>query len=238
MTKKSLPIVSAPTLTLELPVSKIKVKYRPFVIKEQKALLLAQESKEVESVTETIKSVVLSCSNGTVDPSKIPAADLAYFFIHLRIASVGPEVKFQMPCVSCNETNVIGMSLNDIKVSNTVAEKTIQITDTVGITFRVPTIEDVSADSSTVDRSIEMLYRLIVNVYDEDQLYDKSDYTEQEFRDWIETFNDDQLLKIKEFVDNLPELKHDLEFECVHCNHKQRRTLEGLHSFFRADDGA
>ena len=238
MTKKSLPVVSAPTLTLELPVSKIKAKYRPFVIKEQKALLLAQESKEVETITETIKSVVMSCSNGTVDPSKVPAADLAYFFIHLRIASVGPEVKFQMPCVECDEMNVIGMSLNDVKLSNTTAETTIQLTDTVGITFRVPTIEDASVDVNKVDRSVEMLYRLIVSVYDEDQVYSKTDYTEEEFRDWIETFNDDQLLKIKSFVDNLPDLKHDLEFECVHCNHKQRRTLEGLHSFFRTDDGA
>lgn len=231
--KKPLPIVSAPTLTLELPISKKKISYRPFVVKEQKALLLAQESNDQESVIETIKSVIMSCTNNTLEFDRIPVADLAYFFIHLRIASVGPEIKFSVPCISCEESNIISMSLNDIKLDGSTIKRDVKISESVGIIFRLPTIEDTFDAFADEDRSIKMLYNLIETVYDEDSVYDKSDYTEEEFRDWIEMLNEKQLERIAEFVKSIPELRHDLKFSCHKCKTENRRTLEGLHSFFR-----
>lgn len=231
--KKPLPVVASPSLVVELPVSKKKVKYRPFVIKEQKALLLAQESKDPETIVETIKSVILSCSDNTLDFAKIPTADLAYFFVQLRIASVGPEVKFHVECQSCNTNNTIGMSLGDIKVDTSKTVNNVKITDTVGIVFRFPTIDDVFDSSNYMDRSLGMLYNLIDSVYDEDTVYRKEDYTEQEFMDWIESMNDKQLSAIDAFVKSIPTLRHELKFNCVHCGTEQRRTLEGLHNFFR-----
>jgi hypothetical protein len=221
---------------LELPISKKKISYRPFVVKEQKSLLLAQESKDQETVIATIKDVILSCTNNTLEFDKIPVADLAYFFVHLRIASVGPEVKFSIPCSSCEEKNIIAMSLNDIKLDGSKVKRDIKITPTVGIIFRLPTIEDAFDAFEDDDRSIKMLYNLIESIYDEDSVYSKEDYTEEEFREWIEMLNENQLASISEFIKSIPELKHELKFSCHKCKSENSRTLEGLHSFFRFDN--
>lgn len=233
--KKKLPVVSAPVMVLQLPVSGKKIKYRPFVIKEQKALLLAQESKDMDTVLETIKEVITSCTNGTLEFTKVPTADLAYFFLQLRIASVGPEVKFSIPCTSCGADNIINMSLNDVKIDASNVKTEIKLTDVVGIKFKLPTVDDALEVDSSDTKSIKMLYSLIEYIYDEDSVYQKSDYTEEEFRDWIENLNDSQVERIREFVDSIPTLKHTLNFNCGTCNAEQSRLLEGLHNFFRLD---
>lgn len=229
--RKRLPIVSAPTLVATLPVSGIKIKYRPFVIKEQKALLLAQESKDPEVVLETIKSVIESCTSGTLEFTKVPTADLAYFFLQLRIASVGPEVKFSLACEACDEPNIINMSLNDITIDTNNIKQEIKITPTVGIKFRIPTIDDAIQSGDT--QSVKVLYTLIDYIYDEETVYRKEDYTEEEFHEWIDNLNENQVSAIREFVDSIPTLKHTLKFNCSNCNHEQSRQLEGLHNFFR-----
>lgn len=232
--KKTLPNVSAPTLVVVLPVSKQKVKYRPFVIREQKALLLAQEAKEQDIVFETIKSVIESCTHGTLDFDKTPTIDVAYFFLQLRIASVGPAVRFGVNCTECNTENVLNMSLDDVKVDASNIVTDIKISDTVGIKLRLPTINDAMIlDSTTEDKSLKLLYSLIENIYDEESVYNKNDYTEEEFAEWIGGFNDSQAAQFEKFLSSIPELKHELTFECTNCGHSQSRTLEGLHNFFR-----
>ena len=231
--KKPLPTVSAPTLVCTLPVSGVKLKYRPFVIREQKAMLLAQESKDADAIIETIKSVLSSCTHGELQFDKIPTADLGYFFLQLRIASAGPEVKFGIECEKCSTEIVASMSLSDVTVDKSKMITDVKITDTVGIRFRLPTIEDALENDVADAKSTKMLYSLIDIVYDEDSVYQKSDYTEEEFNDWIEGLNDQQLVEIKKFVDGIPELTHTLTFTCSSCSHTQSRTLEGLHNFFR-----
>jgi hypothetical protein len=238
MSKKALPVVSTPTLTVVLPVSKLKVKYRPFVIKEQKALLLAQESKDIEAILETIKSVIESCSHGTLDFTKVPTADLAYFFLQLRIASVGPDVRFGVPCVKCGESNTVNMSLEDVKIETGKIVTDVKITNDIGIKFRLPTIEDLIDDNISSVESMSILYKMIDCIYDADSVYQKSDYSEEEFQEWIEGLNDKQIERIKEYTDSIPELKHELKFSCSECGHEQSRLLEGLHNFFRFGDGA
>lgn len=222
-------------MVLTLPVSGEKIKYRPFVIKEQKALLLAQESKDADTVLETIKAVISACTDGTLEFTKVPTADLAYFFLQLRIASVGPEVKFSIPCTACGEDNIINMSLNDVSVDASNVKTEIKITDAVGIKFRLPTVDDALVTDDSDSKSIKLLYTLIDYIYDDDSVYQKSDYTEEEFRDWIENLNDSQVAKIQEFVSSIPTLKHELKFNCSSCNVEQSRLLEGLHNFFRLD---
>lgn len=232
--KKMLPNVSAPTMIVELPVSRQKVKYRPFVIREQKALLLAQEAKDADVVLETIKSVIESCTSGTLDFDKTPTVDVAYFFLQLRIASVGPNVRFGMKCVACEEENIINMSLEDVKIDVSKLVSEVKVTDTVGVKFRLPTINDaLILDSETGDKSIRLMYSLIEYIYDEDSVYQKADYTEEEFADWLNNLNDAQISRFSGFIETIPELSHTLSFDCHACNHTQSRTLEGLHNFFR-----
>jgi hypothetical protein len=238
--KKPLPTVNAPTLVTTLPVSGLKVTYRPFIVKEQKALLLAQQSEDEETIAATVRDVLTTCTSGTLDFDKATTADIAYFFIQLRIASVGSEVKFGIPCINCNEVVNMNMDLTSIVVDASKANKVVKITDTVGIVFRFPTLND-SFDLESTDqneRTIKMIKILIESIYDEEEVHSKDDYTDQEIEEWIMGLNENQLLRIQEFVDNIPELKHSMEFTCPHCQTKQSRLLEGLHNFFRLGDDA
>lgn len=238
MSKKALPNISAPTLSCVLPISKIKIKYRPFVVREQKALLLAQQSGDMSVIYDTIKSVILSCSNNDVEFDKIPVADLSYFFLQMRIASVGPEIDFQLTCENCGEAIRSQLMLDQVTVDVSEMKNNVKITEEVGIIFRLPTFEDSFNFEESVYGGINMLYTLIDTIYDADQVYTKDDYTEEEFKDWLENLNDKQVALIDEFVQNIPELSHSLDFTCTKCGTKHSRTLVGLQSFFRFDDAA
>lgn len=233
--KKSLPIVNAPTLNCTLPVSGLKVKYRPFIIKEQKALLLAKESDNRDSILDTIKDVMNSCTSGTLDFSKATIDDIAYFFLQLRIASVGADVRFSLPCMNCQEPVVMNLDLSTIEIDTKNSSNAVMITDTVGIKFRYPTFDDTLIIDNLESnlKGIQMVKLLIEFIYDEDQVFSKDDYTDEELTDWINGLNQIQVEKIDQFFTNIPHLKHKLDFTCPHCKTEQSRLLEGLHNFFR-----
>lgn len=235
---KPLPIVNTPTLVCTLPVSGNKIKYRPFVVKEQKALLLAQQSEDQETITETVKQVISSATNGTLVYDAVPTADIAYFFLQLRIASVGPEVRFTLPCISCEEPFGIELDMSLITVDMSKSSKTIMVTDDIGITFRYPTIRD-AFDVDKYEKSeqnTKMLIALIENIFDADTVYPRDGYTEDQLEEWLVGLNDEQIEKIQHFIDTIPELSHTVKFTCPKCNTEQSRLLEGLHSFFRLGD--
>jgi hypothetical protein len=233
--KKTLPIVNAPTLVCKLPVSGITVKYRPFVVKEQKALLLAKDSTDHDSIIETIKSVMESCTDGTLDFDKATVDDIAYFFLQLRIASVGPDVKFTIPCVSCSEPVLMNLDLTGIGIDVSDAINDVKITDSIGIRFRFPTFEDTVAIDAmeSSSRGVGMIKRLIEYIYDDEQVFDKSEYSDSELEEWILGLNEQQLTRIDDFLNRIPHLKHELNFKCPHCKTEQSRLVEGLHNFFR-----
>ena len=235
MSKRPLPSISTPTLIVTLPLSKKSVKYRPFTIKEQKSLLLAQESADKSTISETIYSVISSCTDGTLDIRTIPVPDIGYFFLQLRIASVGSDVRFSLKCRKCDTKLLIGLNLGDVNVKTENYNPVVRLTNDVGITFRLPTLEDATIDETdnTVDKTVKMLYTVMENIFDEEQIYTKQDYSLQEFSDWLDSLNDHQLKKIQKFVESIPELSHTLHITCHSCGEKQSRTLEGLHNFFR-----
>jgi hypothetical protein len=239
MSKKPLPTIQGPTLNCELPVSKKKIKYRAFNVREQKALMLANESQDHEVIYDTVRELVLACTSGELDTSLAPSADVAYFFVQLRIQSVGPELKFSMKCDHCEESVIINYSLESLAVDMKDFKTNVDISDGIGLQFRVPSLADAKhLDVNNPDSVIKMLYVILEMIYDENQVYEKSDYTFEEFRDWIENFNDDQLDKIYEWVSSIPELRHELNFVCNHCQQQNSKLLEGLHSFFRLGDDA
>ncbi len=232
---KQLPIVNSPTLTCTLPVSGKKIKYRPFVIKEQKALMLAQQSEDADAINETIADVILSCTGGTLVYEEAPTADISYFFLQLRIASVGPESRFSIQCKSCEHMVPVELDMSTINVDMSKSSNVVMITDSIGMELRYPTIKD-AFDVDKYDpneRNTKMLISLITKIFDADSVYDVADYPDSVLEEWLMALNDEQVDHIQKFVDNIPELSHNLEFTCPQCSTKQSRLLEGLHTFFR-----
>jgi hypothetical protein len=183
-----------------------------------------------------VRDVVISCTNGTLDYDNTPTADIAYFFLQMQISSVGAERKVAIPCVSCHEPIGMNIDLSKIGIDTSKVQTKIMLDDKIGVVFRLPSMTD-AADTLQIDDKVErnssLICRLIVNIFDEDSVYPRSEYTDEELDTWLNALSDDALLRIQSFVDNIPELRHELVYSCPKCQTKQRKLLEGLHGFFR-----
>ena len=236
--KKPLPYINSPALLCTLPLSKIKVQFRPFVVKEQKALLLAQQSEDEEVIYATIKAVISSCTNNTVDLETLPLTDLSYLFLQMKISSSGNDVKFKTGCENemCEATIIIELDLSLVKVDTSKSDLTVKLTQDIGIIFKYPTIVE-SVIANIPNNTTNFIASIIDKIYDAESMYTRDDYTPEELVDWVENLNDVQLIRIQEFIENIPELKQELIYVCPKCNKEHRKLLEGLQDFFRDSDG-
>lgn len=229
-----LPKINQPTLVTGLPISKQKVKYRPFVVREQQSLLLAQQSEEPESIYSTIEDVLESCTAGTVDLESVPLCDLSYLFLQIHIASVGQEITVTTPCDNkeCNNKIQIQLNLENVEISEATSN-IVKIENDIAIKFRYPTYKDTLILSQSSEDPVVGIYHLVDSIFDELGIYTKDDYTLEEFKVWFGDMNDKQLSAIYEFVDGLPELVYDLKYTCPKCKNEHSKRLEGLDTFFR-----
>lgn len=230
--RKALPSVTPLTLILNLPVSKKKIKYRPFVVKERNALLLAQQSQDEEVILETLVSVLESCTKGELNAKELPLADLAYFFLQLRIASSGNEIKFKTSCENCEEEILINFNLDVVGVKGKTDGK-IVFDNGVGVILRHVNINDALENKKYKDEPIDFIRTLITSIFDSETVYDIAEYTKEELYAWIEELDEKALKKIEEFIVDMPDIHHDMIYDCPQCKHHHTRELRGLQNFFR-----
>ena len=234
----TLPKITGPRIACPLPLSKKKIYFRPMVLREQKNLLLAQQSEDDDTIYETIRDVIQGCTHGEVDLATMPIPDLSWLFLQMKISSAGAEQKITTKCDNkkCGEQIVMVHDLNGAKVDVTGANLKVELTPEIGIIFRWPTIMDYVSAFKSKDSTLKYIFMIVDQVYDADQVYTKDKFTEEEFKIWLEELNDDQIKKIRDFMLAIPELKQELNYKCPHCGHEHRKLLEGLQDFFRLDD--
>jgi hypothetical protein len=232
----SLPKITGPKIACTLPLSGKKVYFRPMVVREQKALMLAQESQDEDTIYATIREVISGCTDGAVDLADMPITDLSWLFLQMKISSSGAEQKISVKCDSCGEPIIMMHNLNDAKVDTSKAKLKIELTPEIGIIFRWPTIMDYVSAFKAKDSTLKYIFMIVDQVYDTDQVYTKDSFTEEEFKVWLEELNDEQIKKIRDFMVAVPELRQELNYTCPHCKHEHRKLLEGLQDFFRLDD--
>lgn len=228
---KQLPVVQTPMIVDTLPVSNKKIQYRPFLNKEKKALMLAKESEDWKATNATIREVILSCTNGSVDIDQIPVADSAWMFIKLRIQSIGNLIPITTKCKKCGEEFQLNYNLDDVKVSNLDKwNPIIRLNSEVGMTVRCPTIAELEYATETT--SDDFLISMIVNIFDSETVYDPKEYTKEELIEWLDQLNDDNIKKIEEALKYIPTLEQDIKYQCPKCRHEENIHLEGLSDFF------
>jgi hypothetical protein len=231
-----LPKLTGPKIACNLPLSGKKIFFRPMIVREQKELLLAQQSQDDDTIYATIRNVIMGCTDGAVDLEEMPIPDLSWLFLQMKIASSGPEQKISVKCDHCKEQILMQHDLSGAKVDTSKANLKIELTPEVGIIFRWPTIMDYVDAFKSKDATLKYIFMIVDQVYDSDQVYTKSMYTEEEFNSWLEELNDAQIAKIRDFMVSIPELKQELNYKCPHCDHEHRKLLEGLQDFFRFDN--
>jgi hypothetical protein len=243
----SLPKIDVPVYSTKLISTGKTVKYRAFTVKEEKLFLMANESEEVDTVIDSIKQVLNNCiMTKGINVEELPLFDIEYLFLKLRAVSVGEVVNLRYKCNNilpklegedekkCNHIVEIDLNLNEITPESVKIDKTIQITDTMGVTMKYPTfdlLKEFDANQE-VDSIVKMTVKCIDFIYDKDNVYYAKDAKEEELIDFVESMQSKDLEKVKDFFSSMPKLKKNLDFKCIKCGYEEKIELEGIQSFF------
>ena len=226
---------------MTIPSTGQEIKYRPFVVREEKVLLTAIESDDAQQISNAMRDIVEVCTFKEVDVKSLAMFDLELIFLKLRAASVGENAEIALTCSNeeCKHQNAVKINLAEVELKgDPKASAVVQITDTVGVSLKYPTVlkvEDTlkaSKPEAGIDVAIAMIAASIESIHDADSVYPASESTAQELVDFIESLNKEQFTKVQEFFDNFPKLKEDVEFTCEKCKTVNNVTLEGLNDFF------
>ena len=228
-----LPTLNTPKYQTIVPSTGKEIEYRPFLVKEEKILLIAQESKSNKEILRAMKDIISACTFGAVNADDCTMYDIEYLFLQLRAKSVGEIANVQIRCSKCNEYVPVEINLEDVQVvfPKKKIETKIQLTDSVGLTLKPVTFK--VAQTIKTDNDITgAIASVIDTIYDENNVYTLADATAKEIDEFINSLNRKQLEKIQEFIENQPQLQHMVEFECNKCGHKNKHVLKGIQSFF------
>jgi hypothetical protein len=239
----ALPKLDVPIYELKLPSNNKKVSYRPFLVKEEKILLMAMEGEDEGEITTAIKQIINNCivSKG-IDVEKLPLFDIEYLLLNLRARSMGDVVKTNYVRKGCPEEKCKPVEL-EIDVSKIEVQKDpshnpkIELTKTVGVIMKYPDMKLMSKTNLVngnlkSKEAFEIISECIDQIYDEENVYSKNDYTPDELKEFIEGFTPDQFKKVENFFNTVPKMYKDVVFECDRCGYSEEIRLEGLSSFF------
>ena len=230
----ALPQLNTPTYELEVPSTGVKISYRPFLIKEQKVLMIAQEQGGEKALLRAVGNIIKDCTMGTIEnPEDLPTFDMEYLFLKIRGKSVGDKVELNLLCPDDEKTRVLTeVDLNEIKIEKGESTNTIQLSDEIGITMKYPTVKDLinfGNEKSTVKMTFDIVQSCTVNIFDANDVYE--DFSRKELQDFFEQLNTEQFDKIQKFFDEMPKLKHTVKVKNPNTGVESDIVLEGLQSF-------
>jgi hypothetical protein len=240
-----LPTIIIPEYSLNLPSSGKEIKYRPFLVKEEKILLIAMESEDKKEITNATKRVIKNCIVGDINIDELPTFDIEYIFLWLRGKAKGEKIDLKYTCPTCKNTVDIVFNIEDVKIDGVNKhDSKIKLNDTLGLALKYPTIDlqekIESLESETeIDKVFKTVLLCVDYIYDNEEIYPAKDHTEKEMNDFLESLTDKQFQEVAKFFETMPKLKHDIKLECKHrdkkkkvCGYTEDITLEGLASFF------
>ena len=238
-----LPKIATPTYELELPSTGKTIKYRPFLVKEEKILILALESEDVKQITSAIKNTLKDCilTRG-IKVEELPTFDIEYIFLHVRGRSVGEAIELIITCSDDGTTEVpVKVYIDEIQVQKDPDHSTdINLGDGLVLRMKYPSLNEFiqnnfdfsSNDVSSIERSFDIVSSCIDMVFNADESWAASDCTKKELNDWIETLTSQQFKEVEKFFNTMPKLAHTFKVTNPNTKEESEVTLEGLTSFF------
>ena len=236
-----LPKIATPTYELVLPSTGKKIKYRPFLVKEEKILILALESEDQKQITNAIKSTLKSCiETRGVKVEELPTFDIEYIFLNIRGKSVGESIDILVTCPDDDETQVEQkIYIDEIKVEkNEKHNRDIKLDHSLTLRMKYPSLTQFVENNfnpsteDNLDASMSIIASCIDVVYSEDESWAAADCTKKELDEWLETLNTSQFKEIESFFDTMPKLTHTVKVKNPKTNVESEVTMEGLQSFF------
>ena len=231
-----LPKLDTPTYRLTLPSTGGEIEYRPFLVKEQKLLMMAQESEDDEQIVNAVTSLVKTCTFDKIDADDSPMFDIEYIFLQIRGKSVGEKVQLRLICPDDEETTVeTEIDINDISVQMADEHTNeVQITDTVKLFLKYPVLKDMKGlmtNTSEMEQIFSVLTKCVHEIHYGEQIFSRIDISEKDIDEFIDQLTTDQFEGISNFFDTMPKLRHVISVTNPKTNVKSEVVVEGLASF-------
>jgi hypothetical protein len=225
--------------TMTIPSTGKRVKYRPYLVKEEKVLLQAFESGDTKTCLEAMADTLAACIDPkeNVDVSSLATFDVEYMFVKVRAQSVGESSRVQIKCTECETPNTVVIPLDEVEIDVKKEDSVIKITDDISVEMKYPTYNtlienDLSEEGQNMDAAMALLAGAVKAVLTEEERIDASDQTTKEMVEFLSSMTTSQLQSISSFLEDMPALKHDIEFTCDNCQHENKLELKGLSDFF------
>jgi len=239
----ALPKIDTPVYDLELPLSKKKIRFRPFLVKEQRNLLMAMESDDKETIERNIRQVLHNCTlTEGLDIDRLPIIDVEFYFLNLRARSIGEVVQSKYRCENIVEEktcgNLMTAELNILEIQpdmTNVVDDVIQINNVISVKLKYPefsVLERANKFESITDMAFDMIAESVEYIFDGEQYYYAAESEPDEIIEFIESLSQEQFSKIENFFNNLPKLNKKIEMDCKKCKFHHTIEVEGLDSFF------
>ena len=235
----ALPKLTTPTYELEIPSTDEKIKYRPFLVKEEKILMMAMESKKSADIVQAVKDIVSECTFNKINIDTVPMFDVEYIFLNIRAKSVGEVSKLKLLCPDDGKTYAeceINLSEVEVQVGEDHTNK-IELDNGMGMIMKYPSIDSFKDTGITVINAgnmLDVITNCIMQIYEEDgkKTYDPKDQTKKELTEFIEQLNTKQFREVQKFFDTMPKLKHEIKIKNPKTKKESKVTLTGLNDFF------
>lgn len=239
----ALPVMNAPVYNMVVPSTNQPVKFRPFLVKEEKALLLAHQSEDVVTMVDSLKQVIASCVLDKIDTNTLATFDLEYMFTQIRAKSVGENVELLFSCdqPSCADNEKarvqVNIDLTKLEVERTEGHSNrIELFGNVGIVMKYPNIQTIkrlqNVDASDIDNIFDVVAECIDYIFEGDEIYHAKEQKKTELIEFMNNLTSEQFVKIQEFFTTMPKIRKKVEYNCPVCGTHHEKTLEGMQSFF------
>ena len=236
----TLPKINVPEYSLEVPSTNEEIKFRPFLVKEEKLLLLSQESGDEKDLYTAIKNLVNNCCFGKIDVDKLPLFDIEYVFLQIRAKSVNEIADVKVICPDDGETEVdikVDLTKVQVHISDEHNSK-IPLTDDIGIVMSYPNLASIlltstgEEEQNASDKMFQMMQDCMLQIWQGEETFDAMDYTDKDKKDFIESLNHNQFEKIQQFFETMPTVKHEVEVTNPNTKVVSKIEIEGMNSFF------
>ena len=239
----ALPMSNTPIYNLVIPSTGKEFKYRPFLVKEEKALLIAQQSEELQVMVDSLKDVIKSCAKSDLDVDSLATFDLEYIFTQIRAKSVGEQVELIFACDEDHGNDndkakvKVNIDLSKIEITKPESHETnISLFEDVGVTMKYPTMDVIknleSVDDNNIDEVFDLVSSCIETIYNTDEVFHIKEQTKEEVIEFLNNLTSEQFGKIQNFFQTMPKMTYKVEYDCPICQKKNKQVLEGLQSFF------
>jgi len=232
-----LPILATPKYDMIVPSTGEAITYRPYVVREEKILLIAMESNDENQIEQAVIDVIQSCVESPINIDDLTTFDVEFIFVTLRSKSVGEGIKLAPKCKHCEEVNEVKINLEEVKVTNleNKIDKHIKLTDDISIDLKWHTMKDRQKElrnDSETQTVINMIVASLETIYSGEDIHVVKNATDKEVREFVESLNTDQFNEIVEVLANVPYLSYDMDYDCEKCGKENNISLNGLTDFF------